>query len=397
MDATPIRIAGLGMDEHARMMLQMVFKSRAKDSYLIVDEPLAEAVIFDLDGFGAADLWNTFRASNRSLPVIALSLRQRQVEGALLVKKPVDISELLRALEQLRQQVFSRRKTVAQLAEPLHKSAHREAPSHPPGKPGKSDTHLHGLSVNIETAHTRRFSGYTGEAACGYQPDIDLDKAKAAELEKLYFDPAQHLEGMLIRATELGRCQNSAMKIDGLNGTLILIPHKNQVLYDLGEETLRPLCMLPLNAPRAHILPVSAEEISKQVQTATSILHYAYLDRFLWQTAIWTSHGRLPADTPLDMPIVLLRWPNFTRLPVTPRALQITALWIEHPYSLLETARILSIPQRYVFTFYSAAHSLHLAFPDRRQGRQEAPGLPQPSVPSAKRSLFQRILSHLHK
>jgi hypothetical protein len=394
-DATPIRIAGLGMDEHARMMLQMVFKSRAKDTYVIVEEALAEAVIFDMDGFGANELWKSFHAANPGLPVIAMSLRQRPVEGAQALKKPVDISELLRALEQLKQQVIGKRKSVAQLSEPLQKSTHQ--PVSPKVSAGKPD--LHGLSVNIEQRNARRFSGYTEDSVCGYQPDIDLDKAKNAVLDKLYYDPARHLQGILAQAAELGHNRQGAIEIAGLSGILIVLPHKNQVLYDLGEESLRPLCMLPLNAPKVAITPLSDEAVSQRVQIATSSLHYSYLDRFLWQVGIWTAHGRLPKDTPLDAPIVLTRWPNFTRLPVTPRALQIAALWIEQAYSLVDTAKILAIPQRYVFTFYSAAHGQRLAFPDRRHGRQDAPASIHPLTqqPSAKRNLFQRILSHLHK
>ena len=85
-----------------------------------------------------------------------------------------------------------------------------------------------------------------------------------------------------------------------------------------------------------------------------------------------------------------MHWPNFTRLIVTPYALKISALWIAQPHSLLTTAQVLNIPQRYVFAFYSAAHALKLAFVDRRTTPRAAK-----LTPNEKRSLFQRILARL--
>ncbi len=422
---TPIRLAGLGMDEHARRMLQMVFQSRSKGAYVVVEENLAEAVIFDLDGFGARELWEAFRARHPHMPAIVMSLRQKNPPDALYIKKPVDVSELLQALEKIKQQVMEHRRTVSQLAEPLHytprkdstqektvsgqgesSAASQVSPAGDSNRQGANKSGLHDVSRHMEQTSMRRSGGYAEDSVCGQHPDVDPRHSKHTELEKVFYHPEHHLQGLVQKGVEIVKGQSSGVKLNGLSGgQLILLPHKNQVLYDINEEQLRALCTMPVNLRQVNIVPVSAAQISRIVQEATSPLRYYYLDRFIWQISIWSARGRLPAGTQLDIPIILLHWPNFTRLLITPHALQITALWIEQPYSLLDTARILNIPQRYVFSFYAACHALSLAFMDRRQGARRADMDEYPKkknsdrqspVPNAKRSLFQRILSHLH-
>jgi hypothetical protein len=104
----------------------------------------------------------------------------------------------------------------------------------------------------------------------------------------------------------------------------------------------------------------------------------------------------LPKENDLSKDIILLEWPNFTRLVVTPHALEISALWLSQPCSLLDTAQILNIPQRYVFTFFSAARTIKLALVDRQASQTKVITNGKSPLPhSEKRGLLQRLLSHL--
>ena len=126
--------------------------------------------------------------------------------------------------------------------------------------------------------------------------------------------------------------------------------------------------------------------------TSEDALTYT-LPSLFWKVALWASRGRLPEGTSLTQPIFLRRWPNFTRLQVTPYAFAIAALWAEQPRSLLDTARHLQIPQRYVFAFYSAAKSLQLAGETRRAA--DTLIQPQEITASKQRGLLGRLLDRL--
>jgi len=121
----------------------------------------------------------------------------------------------------------------------------------------------------------------------------------------------------------------------------------------------------------------------------------------IWSIAAWSSRGRVPVGTPLDHPVHLLHWPNLTRLSDIPGAMQISALWIKQPTSLLETANILGLPYRHVFSFYVACHALGLVHIEVAAQRPQVQVQINAQAPKAapiapeKRGLFSRMLSKL--
>ena len=105
----------------------------------------------------------------------------------------------------------------------------------------------------------------------------------------------------------------------------------------------------------------------------------------------------MPAGVNVKAPVRLRYWPNFTRLLLTPHAMRISALWAEAPRSLLETARMLGIDQRFVFAFFSAAvESGYVDLPTVKPVR-DTEEHPAGKVVHAhkRRGLLGRILQHL--
>jgi len=173
-----------------------------------------------------------------------------------------------------------------------------------------------------------------------------------------------------------------------------LRPKQNQIFCgsELDNNKLRTMTLLPLSNSHLRMTTLTEAEVIEHLESPQFIEHQP-LDKFLWRVALWTSRGRVPKGTDLSKQIVLLHWPNFTRLIVTPYALKISAQWMAQPHSLLETAKTLEIPQRYVFAFFSAARAIQFAFVERRTEHRRA----SQSIPasSAKRGLFQRLLTRL--
>ena len=80
-------------------------------------------------------------------------------------------------------------------------------------------------------------------------------------------------------------------------------------------------------------------------------------DQLLWDASIYSSSGKLPVGTDTTKVFTLKHWPNFTRLLLTKRALELVSLWIETPLSIDETAMITKIPVRHINSLYNALAS----------------------------------------
>lgn len=399
---TPIRITTFGMDQHARRMLDVVFKGPAHNAYVLVEENLAEAAIFDMDSFGALELWEDYREVHPHLPTLILSLNEQHKSGALFVKKPVQVARLLDGLEGISSQVRAARESVAMMVAPLTQDKHgpgNGAARKPiAATPGELSPGVGGAARILSDAHSHSHRGYMEDALCGNHDDIDSADEEA--LERISYDPERRLQSVFEKALKVAESTSQPVSLLGLSAPFYILPGTAQVQTAINEETLRTLSMLPLLNKSIAIKTLSKEEWKQESKASNLPLTCYCLRAYHWKLALWSSRGRVPKGTPLNKPVILLHWPNLTRLLLTPHALQIAALWIEQSCSLTETARILNIPQRHVFAFYSATHALKLAFPDRRsdgRGEQEAEEIEMNMQANKhpRRSLLRRILEHL--
>jgi hypothetical protein len=368
IDEIPLQVALFGMSKQAGAQLEMLFRDHAHSRFVVSEESAAEAAIIDLDGFGAMELWHKLR-SRHSWPMLLLSLYAREFDKALFVQKPLETGALLAALEKLRAQA---RQTCTVSAAP--KSDKRPA---------------------VGTVITRAGAVYEDASLCRQVKEIDLNDAKARR--QIYYVPDDYLQGILQHAWHSAKRQNSAVRIEGLKYPLLLNPERRQVLYAVPENEIHSFAVMPVNSRQVQVIPVSAQELQQRIHNPVIPFRYDNFDAFLWKITVWSARGRLPEGTDLDVPIALLYWPNFTRLLLTPHALQIAALWRKRPYSLFETLNILQLSQCSVFGFYSAAHALGQALPDPQQRRQNQSAATQTQPPSTARSFLQRLLGHLQK
>jgi hypothetical protein len=375
-NSKPISVAVVGMDTKTRRILEMVFRGPGKDDYVLVEQiQLAQACIFDLDSLDGVHGWKDYRTQYSHLPTIILSIYHKDIAGTVYVKKPIEVHLLLTALNKIKK--CSNKPTISITA---NHPADKETTGHPISMPTNAKLATE-IAMEEEEELIHQF--------CGYNQDINLNSS--LEIEKIYYNPEQYLQGFFEKAFAAGqRLEQGGILIEGLYTPVILLPKQNQLLCgcELGSTKLRTMTLLPLAPNRLHLANLGEAEIIHYLSVYQ--LSSQPLENFLWQMALWTARGRIPKGTDLHKDVILIHWPNFTRLIVTPYALKISALWVAQPHSLLETARILTIPQRYVFAFYSAAHALKLALVDRRSTPRTAK-----LTPNEKRGLFQRILARL--
>lgn len=107
---------------------------------------------------------------------------------------------------------------------------------------------------------------------------------------------------------------------------------------------------------------VSAGRLSVERLNAEPAAHeLRSIDELMWQVALFAANGRLLTQLhPTDL-LRLHRWPNLTRLPMTPNTMRICALLARHAVTILLVPRILRIDREEAYTVCSAAVSAQAA------------------------------------
>lgn len=179
--------------------------------------------------------------------------------------------------------------------------------------------------------------------------DIDLDDLYS--LDKLVYLPEEYLQGKLqsLYSSSIDSSLRTA------HGDINYYAEDEKVALNINDLTLRSFASLPSkrksdypNVAQKPLIKVAGDE-SKELSSS-----------LLWKSAIWASGGRLPISTNIDTAFKIKHWPNYTRLMMVPHSMEILALWAKDPISLRETLQNLQIPQRYVFSLYSAVLAIDL-------------------------------------
>jgi hypothetical protein len=370
----PLFIGLFGVSERSRKTLEVLFSMHAKGRYRLADNAAPHAAIVDMDGPDAGKLWSDYRSCHPDLPSIVISFRGDSHPDAVLLKKPVTPQSLLDALGRLLQEASTpRRKNIG---DPL--------------LPGPVRSATAAFDKTIEDG------GFCGDAG-----DIDPNDFKV--WYRIYFDPDGYFRDACRQAMRMalqtGQIQSLTLG-DFLLPVVFLPEEGGQVITQASDARLRFYSRVTLDCIASAIVPL--EMLPPDLAQSTRIP----FDRFLWNVTLWTSRGRLPEGTPIDVPLRLKCWPNFTRLTETPYAMSIAALWCRQPYSLLRICQVLDVPQRYVFGFYSAVNSAGLVewqsdhlesstpLSNECQGEQGRENTKRQSH-GTWRGLLRRILSHL--
>lgn len=397
----PIRVFAGGMNEQMINTLRFFFQGHFNNHCILVEEDSADLGIIDLDEYQGRKHMQAYRERHPEQPIILLSLQNEKIEDAIHLRKPLKPERLISALKQARTKVLLPAETAYETA-PAPRPVATTLPQDKAHEPvvglieksqdeqrnlqsvtsytGRSRTHKAAMYLDEQEAHT-----FIGSA-----PDLDLNDTRG--LAKAQYDPDDFLQGYLRKAVNTADKYVSAVKLKIPYGIIAILPNTNSVFVNINDSRLHAFCSLPM------IDGALSVKIIKKRLTIKKANHVKVISResLLWKAAIWASRGRLPEGTSLTQPVFLRRWPNMTRLMLFPHAMRIAALWTEQPRSLLDTAKTLGIPQRFVFSFYSATKALGLAV---MVDRHETNSLGEPVAveKNRRRGLLGRILNRLHK
>lgn len=367
-----LKVTVNGFDARAQARFAMFLQGYADGVCEVVGEEQAEAAIVDLDGFGGEALWQNIRGRFRG-PAVVMSVSEKRLPNTLWVRKPIRSDDFLLAIERIRQQLKAERSLremqlaaaralpvsnvePAVSAPPMIKAFLRmdrriAAEAAPcvltPTAPGK----WHGIGRAASLVWNER---QIHESCGALEDSVYLDPDRRDEL---FYDPAGYLQGVLQRACPRARETSRPVSIALGAQTIVVLGGGRQIICDAREHQLRPLSVMSSASRLATVNDLADYQASRNPSAGRQLLGS---ETVLWMVSLWASRGRVPKGTDLDAPVSLANWPCFSRLLVPPHSMQIASLWTSSPQSLVQTAKMLAIPHRYVFSLYSACQTLGL-------------------------------------
>jgi len=379
--SSPLRITLVGMDQRVKHMLQLFFKGACKNSCVIVEDKLAEISMVDMDSPNAQALYEKQRTQFPKHQYIVLSLEDNNLPDAFYIAKPIKIGQLLEVLTKLRK---IRQNQQLSSDTPVLKSKERgvKQPLLSKEKSSASKASAHKPAMRLDESNATSYMGALHA--------IDINDAKQRRMAS--YKPNDFLQAYVEHAYEVALRKNKIVSLEHSWKPIIIFPKQNKVYIDANEKQLQAVCRIQLGVfSNSSGLGVSLHDEVDEASLGT--YRVFSMDAFLWKITLWTAQGRFPEELDLSQAVFLREWPNMTRLMIFPHAMRIAALMHEKPRNLIDIAKLLNVPEQYVFAFYSAAHSIGLASQAVRQVdsmvKHELPEKPK------KRGLFARILGRL--
>ncbi|WP_227107889.1 hypothetical protein [Chromobacterium rhizoryzae] len=302
--APDIAVLAVGMDDRKLALLRMAFRLHHSLRYRLLESPSDERApdlaIVDVDSPVGWQAWETFRQRHPALPALIVAATPPERAPVPTLAKPLRVETLFPQLQAALRRAPDAARAAGALPAPAPRPEPVAAPAPPPSMP----------SISIAR-----------------------------------FDPRR---GLLGATTRLARQPRPALLLAEGRPLLWLRPDRAQAQCLQPAEQLRELCRQDAPALHAQAAGASAGVITQPLPT------------LLWQLAIWSSQGRLPAGIGADTPLRLRQWPNLTRLAALPDATRLSALLTKTPATLRIIIRLLRVDPEHACTFLSAAHALGL-------------------------------------
>ena len=397
MASSTLRVATVGLSDKTEITLKM-FLEKKHDAYSLVsfnDAP--DCVIFDLDRPTGRAQWHHYlnSAQRRPRASILLSLSgygdadcERLHRICTLLRKPVRLHQLHEALASILERKHTLPKTGGSLrsSDESKYSARTKTTVDSSILDNDGDSSLYQAAANLPGK----------DIPVGFSNAVQLSRNDAQGIEKARYNPGQYLQGFLEKVLDENQASENTREVLHIatnDGPITLHLGTGKASIHLSKYRFRTLCSLPhdgISPPPWRLVdePITPPGNPHKKQTS--------IESLMWVAAIWAARGRFPRDLDPDKPIHLRHWPNLTRLTSTPHATRITALWSQNDYSLLDTATLLGIDQRHVFTYASACQALKLLKYNRHpvstvNTRSEG----KHQVPHKHRSLLGRLLARM--
>ncbi|WP_020481943.1 hypothetical protein [Methylomonas sp. MK1] len=400
---TPFRIALHGMDSRTCKTMEMYLKGPCRGVAVVVDDAEADIDMIDADHPKARDILDARKAAAPGRPIILLSLQNLQLDNTYFIKKPVNVEQITAVLDKIKAvaeacKSVTERTKIAQVA-PKIPDVPEPPKDETPKKmtmdvyvnkakaPNSGDSAEHHKASKHQSAMQLNEGGFT--AFLGTLSDIDFDDE--VQLLTACYDPRQYFLGYVMSAYKTANLQSRVLQLCSIWKPLTIFPENQEIWVDADDKQTRAFAGMPLGKGSVGKMILTAVDSTTAIQRAED--KFQDMGAFVWKLAIWTSKGRFPIGLDIQRPVYLERWPNFTRLVITPDALRIAALLVQAPRTPLEVAGLLHVKPQYVFVFISACHAIGILKQSERQ--VDAVIAVEPTKKPKNEGLLSKILNKL--
>lgn len=404
---TPFRIALYGMDSRASKTMEMYLKGPCQGVAVVVGETEADIDMIDADYVKAKEILESRMAITPNRPVILLSLQTLKIENTFFIKKPINAAQVVEVLAKIKAATTPRRMgsdtaeaaATAPAAPVATAEPAKQVAAATPGKmsmdvyakksPGVKhiDEQERQKTAKHQSAMQLNEGGFT--AFLGTLSNIDFEDS--AQLLTASYDPRQYYLGYVQSSYKTAKQHSKVLQLNSIWKPLVIFPDSQEIWLDADDKQLRAFAGMTLGKSYSGSMSLNAADTSITINRALD--KFQDIDAFIWKLAIWTSKGRFPVGVDIQRPIFLKRWPNFTRLVITPDALRMAALLVQEPRMPLEVAGVLNIKPQYVFVFISACHTLGLL--EQSEPQAEAVIEAEPTTTQTKKPKNKGLLSKI--
>lgn len=448
----PLKVALLSISPHNRAILEFFFAGAGRSLFKVVSIEDAEALIVDYDHVGASDEWNQYAGGRR--PGIILSVHSVDMANTIWIPKPLTSKALTGAADKVHgllseavpakpdaglnairreqkvqeagssaeiapsrplsgsfPQLFGSssgnsskparklRSLVINLPDEEDKEEEKEAPVQPEKPvvmqvldPAETEISMEEIARPVEPSVPPEVAEQRWRELCGDHEDID--NPSDWHMEAFLFTQENYLLNNIVEAVRLTHQsgQGVQLHLPG-DGYVFLMPETMQAYCTLDTRSTEfsMLCNNPVHTGQVALHIPSTEELRGLEEVARAHANDILdMEGFVWLVSLLTARGRLSRSVDIKKQVVLKHWPNMTRLEQFPQIMRIAALWNQRPGTVFEIAKALGVPQRYVFSFYTAASVLNLFETDQSKLKSR-----EKEKPKESRGLFSRLLKRL--
>jgi hypothetical protein len=397
MNSQAVRVKLYGFKDRELQALRLLLGNESAVAQLIISEQDADIAIVDLDGADHALVWKKLKETF-SGPVITLSFRERKyATPASYIPKPYHSDRLIEVIKTLSawlkpdDDLTEAVSTNRLIDKNEHSCSHIEAiietdraslPASEYADVTELDISQAAEIVMQEETGTgsestrlkkeQRIATQVSLANSVVTPGVQQENKKVSDLglveyaymrgdddyrsedlgNRLYYQPADMLQGVVADVLSTARQTGRPVFIEGLGAPLFMSPLRSFVLTEISSHRLAALCRISISMEQLKISLLDEEQAEKLTTGAKG--KKEPIATFLWKLAILCARGRVPVGAALDEPVRLTFSPELT-LPPIPGGDAISLLWRTKSVTLRETPERLRIPYRDVFNFYSAA------------------------------------------
>lgn len=377
----PLKVTLAAMNDRTRALIEYYIE-RSKNQFFAIaqgaDTP--DVIVIDHDHPGTAARLAS-RQWRTDIPIVVMAVGDIQVEGAIMVRKPLDSASLETAAATALDQLNNPAKATDNEPEPSNPedslvvdtngatalpkltrraSAGDTSRSGTPTYFRTSDAALPGSPALTTPIKIQRYSAKM-ELLCG--PSRTLKDLTDPENTQHRYDPRQSLSSRVARVAYASEPGLKAVQFELPEANIFVLPTLDKVYCSLSLEYKRNVKALfkDWDGKDITIHKFNSANANQLVDRVNRSQRFSFgLQSFCWLSALFSTKGRLPIGFDINTECRLHHWPNITRLELIPDCLEIAAAWSGNAASLQQIVDTVRCEPRHVVSFFNAACAIEL-------------------------------------